>query len=549
MKMEHAIGKLALRALGLSGFAAGLGLALATNAQTQRTDIVPYLEAHQVLSADLNEGDVLTYTALAAGVDARTQTRRVEAQISYRYEHRIAWDDDLADQSVHTGLAAMRAQLIPNTLTMNAGALATRARSDGRGPIFGFNSVDSVNLADVYSVYAGPDFYTRAGDLDVAASYRLGYVKVDDHSPFGFELPAGTPILDRYDSSVNQTAKASVGMGPGLLPFGWTLGAGYAREDVNRLDQEYEAKFVRGDVILPVSPTLALTGGVGYEKIQSSQQDILRNENGSPVLTPGGRLIADPSRPRLLAYDQSGVIWDAGVIWRPSRRTELQGRVGRRYGDTTVVGSFRHQLNSAYAISGSVYDAVDSFGRIVVADLAAAPVNFRVGRNPLNPGVGGIGGCVFGNDPGTGVCLDDAFQSISTANFRHRGADLLFSGGRGPWSFGLGAGYAQRKYFTPDVQNGFSLDRYKDESFNLYAAATRTLSRTSQFNLQAYARWFDSGLPGAGTSFGTGATGSYHRSFLYDRLQAQAAVGLYTTDSDFGDQTIAQALIGLRYSF
>jgi hypothetical protein len=36
---------------------------------------------------------------------------------------------------------------------------------------------------------------------------------------------------------------------------------------------------------------------------------------------------------------------------------------------------------------------------------------------------------------------------------------------------------------------------------------------------------------------------------FYDRLQAQAAVGLYTTDSGLEDFTGAQALIGLRYSF
>jgi hypothetical protein len=371
-------------------------------------------------------------------------------------------------------------------------------------------------------------------------------VKVDDH---GFDgVTSGTPILDRYDSSINQTAKASVGMGPGFLPFGWTIGAGWAREDVDRLDQDYEARFVRGDVILPVSPTFAVTAGVGYENIESSQQDILRGADGRPVVTPGGRLIADPSKPRLLAYDQSGVIWDAGVIWRPSRRTELQARVGRRYGDTTYTGSFRHQLSSAYAISGSVYDSIDSFGRVIVADLANTPTNFRVGRNPLNPGVG-IGGCVFGSDPGTGICLDDAFQAISTANFRHRGANILFSGGRGPWSMGVGAGYAQRKYFTPDVENGFALDRFMDESFQVNASVTRQLSRTSQFNLEAYASWFDRNLPGVDSAFGTGVTGSYHRRFLLDRLQMQAALGLYTTESGTADATVAQALIGLRYSF
>lgn len=549
MKMELAsIGKHAMHVLSVSGVAAALTIGF-SGPGSARSQVVPYLEVQQVLSADLNDGDVLTYSTLAAGVDARAQTRRVEAQISYRYERRIGWGDNLADDDVHTGLAAMRAELVPNTLALNAGALATRARSNGRGPILGFNTADSRFLADVYSLYAGPDYSSRIDALDVAASYRLGYVQVDDHSLAGLPLLPGTPILDRYDSSVNHSAKASVGMGPGDLPFGWTVGAGYTREDVDRLDQRYEAKFIRGDVILPVSPTVALTAGAGYEEIEASQQDIVRDANGVPIVTPSGRLIANPDAPRLLAYDQSGLIWDAGVIWRPSRRTELQARVGRRYGDTTIVGSIRHQLNSAFAMVGSVYDSVDSYGRILVADLAATPVNFRNNRNPFNPGVGGIGGCIFGNDPGTGTCLDNAFHAISTANFRNRGANLLFSGGRGPWTVGLGANYSHRKYFTPDVQNGFALDRYADESFTLSAGLTRQLSRTSQANFEAYASWFDSGLPASEAVFGTGATASYYRSFLFDRLQAQAAAGVYTTDSGFDDSTVAQGLIGLRYSF
>jgi hypothetical protein len=547
MKIE--LGSLRRLALGLSGLAAGLTLLVAGPASAgSRTEVTPYLEVEQVLSADLNGGDTLTYTNVAVGVDAKTTTRRVQAQISYRYDRRIAWEGDLADEDVHTGLAQMRAELVPNTVTFNAGALATRARTDAAAPIFGFGSADSSGLADVYSFYAGPDFSSRVGPMDVTASYRLGYVKVDDHSLAGVPVPAGARS-DRYNSSTNHSVSASAGMAPGHLPVGWTVGAGYVREDVNRLDQRFEGKFIRGDVVLPVSPTFAVTAGVGYEKTEASQQDFKRDANGVAIITPGGNLVADPSRPRLLAYDQSGVIWDAGVIWRPSRRTELQARFGRRYGSETFTGSFRHELNSAYAITGSVYDSVDSFGRIIVADLKSMPTNFEVSRNPLNPGVGGIGGCVFGTKPGTGACLGDALQAISSTNFRNRGASLMFSGGRGRWSFGLGAGYSQRKYLAPDVLNGFSLNRVEDQNFTINGNVSRELSRTSGFDIEGYASWYDSDQVGFGSSFGTGVTGSYHRRLFYDRLEAHAAAGLYTTNSDEIDSTALQALIGLRYSF
>src|SRR3546814_10720344 len=57
----------------------------------RKIEVSPYLEVGQILSADLkNGGDVLTYTMLAAGVDAAIVTRRAEVAASLRYEHRIS---------------------------------------------------------------------------------------------------------------------------------------------------------------------------------------------------------------------------------------------------------------------------------------------------------------------------------------------------------------------------------------------------------------------------------------------------------------------------
>lgn len=537
-------------------FVAGLiclaaALVLAPSPASARADIAPYLEVQQVLSADLHDGDVLTYTAAVAGVDGRVSTRRFEAQISYRYEHRFAWDDDLSDDDIHTGVAQARLEVVPNLLSFDAGALAARSRVDPRGAIFGFNTVDNPNVAEVYSAYVGPTLSTRVGDLDVGASYRLGYVHVDDHSLAG--VP-GQPAFDSYDSSVVHNANASVGMGAGRLPFGWTVGGGYVHEDVDRLDREFDGAFVRGDIVVPVSHTLALTAGVGYEDIEASQQDILRDANGVPIISPDGELVPDSAKPRLLTYDEDGLIYDAGVIWRPSRRTELQARAGHRYGGTTVIGSFRHELNSTYGIYANVYDSVSTFGQLTLTNLNGLPDDFNVNPNPFNPGIGGVGGCVFGEEGGSGVCFDDAFQSIDSSNFRIRGANVLVSGGRGPWSMGLGAGYAQRRYNDPDLTiDGFTFDRRKDESFTVNGYMSRALSRTSSINVNAYTAWFDSDAPGVDASFGAGISGSYYRTLWIDHLQGYAAVGLFTSDSgDFdGDfnSTVASGLIGIRYTF
>src|SRR3546814_8122167 len=49
------------------------------------------------------------------------------------------------------------------------------------------------------------------------------------------------------------------------------------------LDQRFEDEWARLDATLPVSPTLALIGGVGYEKIEISQRSPLLDGNGVPV--------------------------------------------------------------------------------------------------------------------------------------------------------------------------------------------------------------------------------------------------------------------------
>lgn len=541
--------RLALDALGLAALMGTAVLGAAPAAAQTRTSVNVYGEVTQVVAADLDNGGTSAYTGLALGVDARASTRRIDGQISYRYERRLNWDDGDFDNDVHSGLAQMRAQIIPNSLNFNAGAIATRARSDSRGPIFGFDTIDHSNIAEVYGVYAGPDFSRRIGGIDVAAAYRFGYVSVDDHSLRGLPLVPGQIRLDRYNSSTTHSATASVGQAPGPRPFGWTIGAGYVREDLDRLDQNYEGQFIRADVVVPVSATLALTAGIGYEKIESSQQDFLRGTGGIPILTPGGNLIPDPTRPRLVTFETDGLIYEGGIIWRPSRRTELQARVGHRYGGTTFTGSFRHRINSAYGLNIVVYDTVDSFGRRLVTDLSGVPVNFRIPETGLNSGVGGIGGCIFGTEPGTGTCFDDVFQSVTTSNFRNRGVSALLSGGRGPWSFGVGAGYNNRRYYSPVfTADGTALDRIVDESFTLSAFADRRLTPSSSASVNAYATWADSGFRNAGSAFGTGITASYRKQFR-ERLAGTAAVGLFHTSSEQFDSTGVSALVGLRYTF
>jgi hypothetical protein len=498
-----------------------------------RAEIHPYVEANAGMSADLSGGDddVLTYTSVAAGVDGRIETQRVVAQASYRYERRIDIEGDSGDQDVHTGVALVHAQAAPG-LSLDAGALAARSGGPGRGSTVS----DRDSSAQVFSAYAGPTLNTRVGPLQVGAAYRLGYARVDGDGLSGD---------DDFDESVLHNATASVGMGPGRLPFGWTVGGGYAREESGDLENRLTAMYVRGDVVVPLGPTFALTAGVGYENIESSQQDVLRDANGVPVVV-NGRLVADPSRPRLRGYETSGVIYDAGFIWRPDPRTEIQGRAGHRYGGTTVIGSLRHQFPRGTGVAVNVYDSVGTAGSAIINNVTNLPTDFDANRNPLT---GAFDGCVFGRDPGTGTCFDQALQSLSSGTFRGRGANILFSGRRGPWNWGVGAGYDNRRYTALVSGDVSSFDPRTDESLVVNAGVSRRLSRWSGMSIDASASWYDSDRIGFDPVFSTGVTGSYYRSFMIPGLQFHSAVGIYHSDGTLLDSTVISALIGLRYTF
>jgi hypothetical protein len=525
------------------GIAGATALSLAAGGAVQgepRTRVTPYLQVEQVITADFTDGEVLTYTGVGGGIDASVSTRRVQATIAYNYQRRIGWNGGLEDHDVHSGVAAAHVDVIPGVVGFDAGALAARTAADIRLPVPTARTIDDPNIAEVYSAYAGPTLATRAGPVAVTASYRLGYVAVDDHSLSG--LPPGAPRVDRYSSSTVHQATASVGMAPGQLPFGWTVGAGWVREDQDRLDSSFEGKYVRGDVVVPVSPTLAVTAGVGWETMDAEMDDFLRDANGLPVLTPDGHLVSDPSRPRLKTYEESGMMYDAGIIWRPSPRTELQARAGRRYGGTTFTGSLEHRINKHSALTAAIYDSVGSFGRVLINDLSGLPRNFEIPRN----GFGDPRGCIFGTDPGTGACFGASLQSLAGFNFRNRGGNIVYSASRGPWSLGAGAAYNNRRYLAPQ---GFSLAGVTDQSFTLNGYLGRRFTRTSGVDFDAYAAFYDSGLAGADSGFGAGVNGRYYRSFFDPRLQGYVSAGLYTTQADAADATYGSILFGLRFSF
>lgn len=508
----------------------------------RQVDVSPYLEIGQVLTAELkNGGDVLTYTTVAAGVDAVIATRRAEAAATIRYEHRFGESGGLGDADVLSGLARARLELMQG-FNIEGGALATRARADGRGADSGLFIGGANNVANLYSIYAGPTLTKRIGNLDFGAGYRFGYTKVDIDTPA--VLAPGVPVGDAYDNSTNHVAWASLGQRPGDLPFGWQVSGGYEREDSNQLDQRFEGKYARADVTVPISPSVALLGGVGYEKVQISQRDPLLDTNGVPVRDSNGRFVTDTSQPRQLSFDTDGLIWDAGVMWRPSPRTSLTARVGRRYGDTVYTGSFAYRPDDRTLFQLGVYDGLSSFGRGLTTGLSALPTQFDPTRNPIS---GDVNACVFGQQ--SGGCLAPQLANTTTAQFRSSGVQAILSSRYGRWSYGVGAGYDRRKLLVPTGSVLGAINGTVDEAYYLFVSAGRQLDSSSDLSISGYLNYFDNGSPGASDVQSAGISAAYSRRF-WRGLTGTAAAGLNAFDQDgFNSQLIGSALVGLRYNF
>jgi len=512
------------------------------SAQT-KTSVVPYIEVDQTVLADLSNGnDAVTYTSVAAGVDASVQGQRVEGQASLRYEHRFTYQKRTSDEDLISGLVRGAVKVAPG-LSVDAGALATRISADVNGttPLLTENRVGAVS--DIYSLYVGPTLSTGAGPVKLGASYRFGYTKVTEPT-FGVFGGNGAALRDYYDDSTSHIAQGIAVVKPGdLLPIGLTGTAGWEREDEGSLQQRFDDWFVRGDVLLPVSPTFALTAGVGYEKLQVSDRDPLLTGTGAPVVDDRGRLVPDLSAPRRIAYRTDGIYYDAGVVWHPGPRTSVEAHVGRRYDSLSYTGLATYQ-GRRVSVRADVYDTVETFGHQLRTALTNLPTSFVSQRDILSQQ---YSGCVFGAGGAPGACLNQAFQAISTAAYRANGVDAILSASSGRTTFGFGAGYQHRRFLSGDQNSGFRTTGLTDDSFYGDIFANRQLTVNSSIGATFLANYYDQQFGPGITSYG--GTLSYARTFGR-RLNGNLGLGVF----DFSvpraeDQVTLTGQAGLRYSF
>ena len=532
-----------LQAQSYQGADAGESSGEGFSSDRGRTSIDPYIEANSLASWQISPGsDVVTYTQLAAGVDASIAGRNNGGSVSLRYERNFAHQSEGSDSDTITGLARGYATIIPRVLTFEAGGLASSTRVDAQGRSVINPLVDDNLSTQTYSAYAGPNLQTRMGAVDVSANYRIGYTRVDGPD---FLTQSGTQA-DLFDESVTHSATVRAGTRPGdPLPVGIGVGAGYYQEDVSNLDQRVRDAYVRGDVTVPITPTLAFVAGAGVEDVEVSSRDAVRDVDGNPIIGDNGRYVTDTASPRIIAYEASGLIWDVGVVWTPSSRTQLEAHFGRRYDSETFYGNFSWRPSSRSNLSIGVYDGIQGFGGRLNNALAALPTDFTVTRDPVT---GELTGCVSTLD-GSG-CLDGLLGSLRSSVFRGRGVVASYSRQIGRMTAAIGAGYDRRKFIGAPGTVLELADGIVDESYYVAAGVSGPVGQRGSFSLNSYANWFDSGTAGSGDVRVLGSSASYSEEVVRN-LSARAAVAISMLDSDIAPDnfTTASALLGLRYDF
>ena len=518
--------------------ACGLGAASGAEAQTARVD--PYIEAEQVLivPVDAGRGGTITATGLAAGLTASVASTRTQASADLRYEHLFGYAGQ-PDRDLLTGIARGRTKL-SRLLSLDGGALASRSTFAGAGSTIGANRFRSDTR--LYSGYIGPQLNTSVGGVGLTAGYRFGYTRVEANGGLGGSgLPFGLA-----QESANHALYGSASAPPGRLPFGWSLSSTVERDNSDPLDQRFELFNVLADLTYPLSRTLAAVGSLGYEDIQVSRRRPVTGANGVPILDGDGRLRSDRAAPRQLAYDVAGLIYDGGLLWRPSPRTSVEGRVGHRYGGTSVTGSANWQFSRSGGLSVVVFDQRDTFGRSLTRALSRLPTNFNVARGAFG---NELLGCVYG-DVGAGGCIDPLSTAFTATSFRTRGVSANLSLSRGVTSYGVGAGYFRRSFDTPGLGSDFAILGASDQTAYLNAVYATRVGPRQSLGLDGTVSWYDPDLPGGGGGLLSLSGQASYGYLITDHLTASSALGLYYLEpAGFADQITAAARLALRYGF
>ncbi len=534
-----------LTSLVVLGFVVGGGACGA--GQAKRAEYGAFMDIQQIAETQLHGpgADDVTYTDVSGGVTAQVSNRRIVASASYRLSYRIPELGEIDKSFAQDGVMRLQANVIDKWLTIETGGIVTRSRIDPSGAAPATNIGNPKNLTQTYSAFFQPNLAHQIGELGLSASYRYAYTQNESGQT---NTGSTGPPTDRFDSSVAQQATLAMAMQQGALPFDWQLSGEYRHENTTNLAQHFRAISVIGEIKQQLGQSrVALVASGGYEKTRTSQRKALIDPlTGFPVLGKGGKFVVDPASPRTLTYDMAGLIGDAGIIWRPSRRTRLEARAGYRYGGLSITGLIEMRPSERTGLTFIVTDKIESFGQGVSGGIAASTPDLNLGQS-ADP-TSSYQDCLFGKAVGSGRCIGGALGQASASSYRERAANLIYSRQFRYWALSGSLGYSRRTYID-DPTSPVSLAGVVDQSFFGNLSFGRRLTQTSGVSFSLSGNYFMNGQIGASDVMAGSFSTNYNRSFGRG-IQMQASVAVDGTKQENIPADISgRAQLGLQYKF
>ena len=509
----------------------------------RRLVIHPYIEAsHNLESFYSPTSSELTYTDVVVGAEVTVNGRNNQGVASVRVDQRIGYGT-VSNGTGVTGIATFSSAILPNTLRIDYGGYANETYVSSNGATLGNTPQTIGQRQQVYAGFAGPTLSTHLGDVGVTGHYRVGYTSIGEN---GFD--ANNTFrngIDVFGHSVVQDGRLAAGVRPGQWGWiGFNIIGGYYNEQESNLNQDLNSEYARGEVIVPVTGDLAIVAGGGYEKVLVTSHDAIRDGAGNPVLDPNGRYITDWASPIYTALHKDDAIWDAGIEWRPSRRTNLEAHVGHRYGQLSEYGSFTYMPSPRQNLSIVVYDNLGGFGGDLNNTLSNLSSQFQTVRDGIT---GNISSCL--SSAAAGGCLGGVLGSANSAFGLAHGATIGYDLHFGRWDTGVGFGYDVHRYISSAQTVDAHINGKADTYYWVDAFVGASINEKSQFQTTMNVYKYHSGLV-LNSDVTSLRIVSIYQYFPTKHLSFNASLALNAsfnqTQRDLWSSTLS---MGVRYTF
>lgn len=288
-----------------SALALALGMVWLPAATAAEWRVTPTLEVRETWTDNVrlaqrgNERSDFV-TELSPGINVQADGPRLKLQANYRLGYTLYAKENNADAIRHYLTALARAELVEDTVFLDATGNIGRYRYSGFGPQGQQDFFLDGNSTRVGSYRISPYMINRFGQTAV--------------SELRYALEGVNSSVRGLNNTTTNRLSLSVVNGEAFKTLGWSLRHTQDYTDYSDLDS-LRTRSTSANLRYRLSSDFSLTAGGGYESY-------------------GYQSVAE---------DPSGAFWSGGLVWTPSERTMFDVSVGHRFYGTSYNLSATHR--------------------------------------------------------------------------------------------------------------------------------------------------------------------------------------------------------------